>query len=161
MDRSRTKLVCTIGPATADRIGELVAAGMDVARINFSHGTPDEHKAYVHAVRAAAHSARRSVAVMADLPGPKIRLGEIEGGEVTLQTGSSFILRSDPADEPKPAEVADAPAATEATSEVAETTETSDVPPAVEGVATADLTEDAELNRHRRINRHRRNSRND
>ncbi len=94
MDRSRTKLVCTIGPASAERIGDLVVAGMDVARINFSHGTPDDHKAYVHAVRAAAHSARRSVAVMADLPGPKIRLGELEGGVAHLETGSAFTLRS-------------------------------------------------------------------
>ncbi|MEX2547649.1 MAG: pyruvate kinase [Chloroflexota bacterium] len=95
MERSRTKLVCTIGPATADRVGDLVAAGMDVARVNFSHGTPDDHKAYVHAVRAAAHSARRSVAVLVDLPGPKIRLGELEGGAVTLETGATFTLRSD------------------------------------------------------------------
>ncbi|MEA2677708.1 MAG: pyruvate kinase [Chloroflexota bacterium] len=95
MDRPRTKQVCTIGPASADKIQELVAAGMDVARINFSHGTPDDHKAYVHAVRAAAHSARRSVAVMVDLPGPKLRLGEIEGGEARLATGSQFALRSD------------------------------------------------------------------
>ena len=93
MDRSQTKLVCTIGPATADRVGELVTAGMDVARINFSHGTPDDHKAYVHAVRAAAHSARRSVAVMADLPGPKIRLGRLQDDAVVLETGSTFTLR--------------------------------------------------------------------
>lgn len=92
MDRPRTKQVCTIGPASADKIPDLVAAGMDVARINFSHGTPDDHKAYVHAVRAAAHSARRSVAVMADLPGPKLRLGEIEGGQATLESGAAFDL---------------------------------------------------------------------
>jgi pyruvate kinase len=92
MDRPRTKQVCTIGPASADRIPDLVAAGMDVARINFSHGTPDDHKAYVHAVRAAAHSARRSVAVMADLPGPKLRLGELDGGQQRLETGSAFSL---------------------------------------------------------------------
>ena len=98
MDRPRTKLVCTIGPASADKIPDLVAAGMDVARINFSHGTPDEHKAYVHAVRSAAHSARRSVAVMADLPGPKLRLGEIDGGQQVLETGSSFPLTVDGAD---------------------------------------------------------------
>lgn len=97
MDRSRTKLVCTIGPASAERIGELVAAGMDVARINFSHGTPEDHRGYVHAVRAAAHSARRSVAVMVDLPGPKIRLGELEGGEIRLETGTTFTLRPDKA----------------------------------------------------------------
>jgi pyruvate kinase len=92
MDRPRTKLVCTIGPASADKIADLVAAGMDVARINFSHGTHDEHRAYVHAVRAAAHSARRSVAVMVDLPGPKLRLGEIDGGQQLLETGTTFPL---------------------------------------------------------------------
>jgi pyruvate kinase len=92
MDRPRTKQVCTVGPASADKIPELVAAGMDVARINFSHGTPDDHKAYVHAVRAAAHSARRSVAVMADLPGPKLRLGELDGGQQRLESGAAFPL---------------------------------------------------------------------
>ncbi|MEP7361170.1 MAG: pyruvate kinase [Chloroflexota bacterium] len=92
MDRPRTKQVCTIGPASADKIPDLVAAGMDVARINFSHGTADDHKAYVHAVRAAAHSARRSVAVMVDLPGPKLRLGELDGGELRLVSGTSFPL---------------------------------------------------------------------
>src|SRR4029453_433603 len=89
------KLVCTIGPASAERIGDLVAAGMDVARINFSHGSDEDHKAYVHAVRAAAHSARRSVAVMADLPGPKLRMGELSGGQGQLETGSTFTLRPD------------------------------------------------------------------
>ncbi|MEO8625940.1 MAG: pyruvate kinase [Candidatus Limnocylindrales bacterium] len=98
MDRPRTKQVCTIGPASADKIPDLVASGMDVARINFAHGTADEHKAYVHAVRAAAHSARRSVAVMADLPGPKIRLGELEGGQQRLQAGTSFVLNVPGAD---------------------------------------------------------------
>ena len=86
--------MCTIGPASVERVGELVAAGMDVARVNFSHGTPEDHRAYVHAVRSAAHSARRSVAVMVDLPGPKIRLGDIEGGALTLETGSRFTLRA-------------------------------------------------------------------
>ena len=95
MSRAQTKQVCTIGPASLERIPQLVTAGMDVARINFSHGTPDEHKEYVHAVRAAAHSARRSVAVMADLPGPKLRLGELAGGEARLETGASFTLRPD------------------------------------------------------------------
>ena len=95
MERSRTKQVCTIGPASAERIAELVAAGMDVARVNFSHGTPDDHRTYVHAVRSAAHAARRSVAVMADLPGPKLRLGELAGGELRLETGTAFALRDD------------------------------------------------------------------
>src|SRR4051794_36066969 len=94
MSRAQTKQVCTVGPASVERIPQLVAAGMDVARVNFSHGTPEDHKAYVHAVRAAAHSARRSVAVMADLPGPKLRLGELGGGEARLETGSTFRLRA-------------------------------------------------------------------
>ena len=95
MNRSRTKLVCTIGPASIERVGELVAAGMDVARINFSHGTPDDYRNYVHAVRAAAHSARRSVAVMADLPGPKIRLGQLSDDAVDLVSGGEFTLRAE------------------------------------------------------------------
>src|SRR3954447_578167 len=95
MRRAQTKQVCTIGPASAELIPQLVAAGMDVARVNFSHGSDEDHKAYAHAVRAAAHSARRSVAVMADLPGPKLRLGELSGGEARLETGTSFTLRSD------------------------------------------------------------------
>ena len=95
MSRAQTKQVCTIGPASLERIPQLVTAGMDVARVNFSHGSPDEHKEYVHAVRAAAHSARRSVAVMADLPGPKLRLGELTDGEARLETGATFTLRPD------------------------------------------------------------------
>src|SRR3990170_6165700 len=95
MDRPRTKQVCTIGPATAELISELVAAGMDVARVNFSHGSADDHRTYVHAVRAAAHSARRSVAVMVDLPGPKLRLGDLANGSAVLLTGGRFTLRSE------------------------------------------------------------------
>ncbi len=92
--RPRTKLVCTIGPASVERARELVDAGMSVARINFSHGTPDEQKQAIRAIRAAAHHARRSVAVMVDLPGPKIRLAELEGGEQALETGAKFDLRT-------------------------------------------------------------------
>jgi pyruvate kinase len=95
MSRARTKQVCTIGPASVEKIPALVAAGMDVARVNFSHGTPEEHRAYVHAVRAAAHSARRSVAVMADLPGPKLRLGGLVTDQARLETGTLFVLRED------------------------------------------------------------------
>jgi pyruvate kinase len=89
----RTKLVCTIGPASVDRLDELVAAGMDVARINFSHGTPDEHAEAVARVRQASSDA----AVMVDLPGPKIRLGALNGESVTLNAGDGFVLR--PGDE--------------------------------------------------------------
>ena len=87
-----TQLVCTIGPGSAARVPELVAAGMDVARINFSHGTPHEHAAAAAAVRAAAQAAGRSIGILIDLPGPKIRLGLLAGGEVQLVVGEPFIL---------------------------------------------------------------------
>jgi pyruvate kinase len=86
---TRTKLVCTIGPATADRIPELVAAGMDVARINFSHGTFTEHAAAARGVREA----NDRVALMIDLPGPKIRLGDLADDALTLEPGATFVLR--------------------------------------------------------------------
>jgi pyruvate kinase len=91
-----TKLVCTIGPATIDRVPELVASGMDVARVNFSHGTPEEHARAVDRVRLAARDAGRPVALLADLAGPKIRLGELDADEVELRPGASFVLHADP-----------------------------------------------------------------
>ncbi|HET6381628.1 MAG TPA: pyruvate kinase [candidate division Zixibacteria bacterium] len=93
----RTKLVCTIGPASRDRVDELVAAGMDVARLNFSHGTDAEHRRAADAVRAAAERHDRPVAILADLPGAKIRLGDLPGGELTLATGSCLALGRDAA----------------------------------------------------------------
>jgi len=150
MDRSRTKLVCTIGPASAELIGELVAAGMDVARINFSHGTPEDHRAYVHAVRAAAHSARRSVAVMVDLPGPKIRLGELAGGVVLLETAAKFKLwpefeaENHPEGAAEPAAAAEPPAAAEPAA-AAEPREPDDAqaPAAADQTTTATAVDDA------------------
>jgi pyruvate kinase len=95
-DVRRTKLVCTIGPASASRVEELVAAGMDVARLNFSHGTPDALARAAAAVRAASEAAGRRLAILADLSGPKIRLGELETGSVTLEPGNGFALRTRP-----------------------------------------------------------------
>jgi pyruvate kinase len=92
--RRRTKLVCTVGPATAERVGELVDAGMDVARLNFSHGLPEDRTRAANGVHVAAQAAGRNVAILADLSGPKIRLGELSGGSVELISGSSFTLRS-------------------------------------------------------------------
>src|SRR3954452_2735400 len=89
----RTKLVCTLGPASAGIVPELVAAGMNVARVNLSHGTHPEHDALIAAVRDAAAAARRPVAVLVDLPGPKIRVGGFAGGSVDLEAGSRFTLR--------------------------------------------------------------------
>jgi pyruvate kinase len=91
--RRRTKLICTIGPATAQRIEALAAAGMDVARINFSHGTPASHAAAALAVRRTAAASHRALAILVDLSGPKIRLGDLAGGSVELETGQSFVLR--------------------------------------------------------------------
>jgi pyruvate kinase len=76
----RTKIVCTIGPATAatETIRELVAGGMDVARVNLSHGDRDGHARVIRAVKEAAARAARPVAILADLQGPKIRIGRLD-----------------------------------------------------------------------------------
>lgn len=90
-----TKLVCTLGPESGGRVDELVAAGMDVARVNCSHGTHEDHDRLVAAVRAAERRAGRPIAVMADLSGPKVRLGALDGGEMRLEERSTFVLRAD------------------------------------------------------------------
>jgi pyruvate kinase len=86
----RTKIVCTIGPASRDAsvLESLIGAGMDVARMNFSHGTREEHRQVFELMRRLSGS----VAVMQDLKGPKIRVGTIEGGDVRLEDGESFTL---------------------------------------------------------------------
>ncbi|MFL5768249.1 MAG: pyruvate kinase, partial [Actinomycetota bacterium] len=90
----RAKLVCTVGPATAttERLRELLDAGADVVRVNFSHGTPQDHARSVALVREAERDCGRDIAVMADLPGPKIRLGELATGSVRLRPGERFVL---------------------------------------------------------------------
>jgi pyruvate kinase len=98
MTARRAKIVATLGPASRglDRVRALVEAGMDVARLNFSHGTPEEHRAACAAVRAAAATTGRAVAVLADLQGPKIRLGTFAGGSAVLEAGREFVLTTDP-----------------------------------------------------------------
>ena len=76
----RVKIVATLGPATDGLELDLVRAGLDVARLNFSHGTAPEHARRCAAVREAARTAGRAVAVMQDLQGPKIRVGSLVGG---------------------------------------------------------------------------------
>ncbi|MGH3717535.1 MAG: pyruvate kinase [Pseudonocardiaceae bacterium] len=85
----RAKIVCTIGPATATRekIWELVRAGMDVARLNFSHGTHADHARVYSMVREASDESGRAVGILADLQGPKIRLGRFAAGPVEWRTG--------------------------------------------------------------------------
>ncbi|MBC7223162.1 MAG: pyruvate kinase [Anaerolineae bacterium] len=94
----RTKIVCTIGPASADPkvLREMVAAGMDVARINFSHGGREQHLAYMQDVRAASHAMGRPVALLADLQGPKLRVGQIAGGQMELRAGTVVTLTTRP-----------------------------------------------------------------
>ena len=94
----RAKIVCTIGPVTAspEQIQNLVDAGMDVARINRSHGAPEEHEQVYHNVRAAALAAGRPVAVLVDLQGPKIRLGRFAGDEkYWLNVGDIFTITTE------------------------------------------------------------------
>jgi pyruvate kinase len=90
----RTRIVCTLGPASdsAEVIRALIHAGMDVARLNFSHGDHATHAARVERVRRGARAERAIVALLADLQGPKIRVGEIAGGSVRLAPDASFTL---------------------------------------------------------------------
>jgi pyruvate kinase len=93
----RAKIVCTLGPATSspECITSLVEAGLDVARLNMSHGSRDAHLAAYQAVRAASDATGRGVGVLVDLQGPKIRLGRFPGGPVTLTEGQEFTITSE------------------------------------------------------------------
>ncbi len=90
----RTKIVATIGPASRDpdTLVRMVQAGMDVARLNFSHGNRDIHAENAERVRAAAASVGRQVAILQDLPGPKIRIGAVDNGLVELKPGDQLTL---------------------------------------------------------------------
>lgn len=93
----RTKIVATIGPATSspDMLARLLAAGMDVARLNFSHGTHEEHAQHIIELRAAARQAARPLAILQDLQGPKIRTGPlVDHTPVLLHTGAQFTISS-------------------------------------------------------------------
>jgi pyruvate kinase len=93
----RTKIVATVGPATRDQstLEELIRAGADVLRINFSHAEADEHARRIEAIRDAAARVGVDVGVLGDLPGPKIRLGDISGDVVELDDGSEVTLTGD------------------------------------------------------------------
>jgi len=95
---SRTRVVCTIGPATstADAIQGLVDAGMDVARLNFSHGTHQQHADVAASIRRAAGAAARPIAILQDLAGPKVRTGTIPGPGARLESGQPFVLTTRP-----------------------------------------------------------------
>jgi pyruvate kinase len=90
----KTKIVCTLGPSssTIDVIEKMIHAGMDVVRLNFSHGTHEEHRAAMKAVREAAERAGEPIAILQDLQGPKIRTGKLASPEVRLVDGAKFII---------------------------------------------------------------------
>jgi len=92
--RRRTKIVCTIGPATgsAATIEQLVRAGMNVARVNLSHGTNQEHARYIQTVRRVSRRLGTKVAILMDLPGPKYRTGQLKGGQALLKKGALVVI---------------------------------------------------------------------
>jgi pyruvate kinase len=93
----RAKIVCTLGPAssTPERIGELIDAGMSVARLNFSHGSHDDHAKMLQVVRSEADRRGKAVAVLLDLQGPKIRVGKIANGQIELRSGAELTITTE------------------------------------------------------------------
>jgi pyruvate kinase len=96
----RAKIVCTIGPAveSVEKITELIAAGMNVARLNLSHGGYTEHQMRLDNVRKVAKESGKAVAVLVDLQGPKIRLGKFKNGPHDLVRGEIFTITTDAID---------------------------------------------------------------
>lgn len=97
LDIRRTKIVCTIGPATrtVETMCELITAGADVFRFNFSHGTEADHAENAEKAREAAKTCGKEIGILGDLPGPKLRLGDLEGGVVQLDNGASVTITTD------------------------------------------------------------------
>lgn len=93
----RAKIVCTIGPASSseEMLAELIMAGMNVARLNFSHGTHDDHRGVYNTLRRLSKDMGRTVAILQDLQGPKIRVGKFETGSTQLIEGSEFVITAD------------------------------------------------------------------
>ncbi|MFB7139853.1 pyruvate kinase [Gottfriedia sp. NPDC056225] len=94
----KTKIVCTIGPASesVEKLVELINAGMNVARLNFSHGSHEEHAARITSIREASEKTGRTVAILLDTKGPEIRTLDFESGQAELKTGNEVIITTDP-----------------------------------------------------------------
>ncbi|MEH7612147.1 pyruvate kinase [Gottfriedia acidiceleris] len=94
----KTKIVCTIGPASEsiEKLVELINAGMNVARLNFSHGSHEEHAARITSIREASKKTGRTVAILLDTKGPEIRTLDFEGGQAELKTGNEVIITTEP-----------------------------------------------------------------
>ena len=93
----RAKIVCTIGPAVSspEKIAQLIDAGMNMARLNLSHGTTTDHEKSFNAIRAAAKSKDQPIAILVDLQGPKIRLGKFQAGPYLLAVGDKFTITTE------------------------------------------------------------------
>ena len=91
----KAKIICTIGPATSSNktIASLIKAGMDVARLNFSHGTHDEHGQYIRSIRKVSRELNRPVMILQDLQGVKIRIGNVAGDSIRLKKGQTIFLK--------------------------------------------------------------------
>src|SRR5690606_1493136 len=94
----KTKILCTIGPAATgtENLTRLIYAGMDAARLNFSHGTHDIHLTTIKHIRAASNIAGRNIPILMDLQGPKIRIGNIKGRGVELKDNQEFSITTKP-----------------------------------------------------------------
>src|SRR5512135_518984 len=97
LPRHKTRIVCTIGPASEspEVMEKMMRAGMNIARLNFSHGDFESHRAVVRNLRSAARAAGKRVAIMADLSGPKMRIGKLTSEPVELEPGDTFVLTTD------------------------------------------------------------------
>jgi pyruvate kinase len=106
-NRRRTKIVATIGPASKEPtvLRELFEAGVDVFRLNFAHGTPDEQAETVWRIRGVSQEVGREVGILGDLPGPKLRLGDLEGDVAVLHSGSTVLMRGETNGTPGSAEL--------------------------------------------------------
>ena len=90
----RTKIVCTVGPASEslEKVTELIRAGMDVAQLNFSHGTIEEQLQRLRNVRSASEALRKPVGILLDIQGPKLRTGQAPNGPVILEAGQEIVV---------------------------------------------------------------------
>src|SRR3954467_14957334 len=89
-----TKIVATIGPAsrTPEMLERMIAAGMDMARLNFAHGTPEERAEPVELIRRASENVGKEIGILQDIPGPKLRLGPVDNGVCELHAGNELVL---------------------------------------------------------------------
>ncbi|WP_088043003.1 pyruvate kinase [Bacillus sp. EAC] len=94
----KTKIVCTIGPASesVEKLVQLIDAGMNVARLNFSHGSHEEHAGRIKSIREASEKTGKTVAILLDTKGPEIRTLDFEGGQAELKTGNEVIITTEP-----------------------------------------------------------------